>query len=79
MAADPQATQGVVAVLLSNGTLELWKADPFCWHLASSIKARSLGVFFDLKKLADLAVGGATAPRVQRNFDLQQERALRCI
>lgn len=38
VAADPQGAQGVVAVLLSSGTLELWKADPFCWHLASSIK-----------------------------------------
>ena len=31
--------QGVVAVLLSSGLLELWKADPICWHLTCTVQA----------------------------------------
>ncbi|CAK9114555.1 unnamed protein product, partial [Durusdinium trenchii] len=29
--------QGAVAVLLSSGSVELWKADPMCWHLLSAV------------------------------------------
>ena len=33
------SVQGVVAVLLSSGLLELWKADPICWHLTCTVQA----------------------------------------
>lgn len=35
--------QGVVAVLLSSGLLELWKADPICWHLTCAVQADPRG------------------------------------
>ena len=37
VAADSQC-EGVVAVLLSSGLLELWKADPICWHLTCTVQ-----------------------------------------
>ena len=43
----------MVAVLLSSGLLELWKADPICWHLTSTVQADRGKIGDDIDRCCD--------------------------